>query len=316
VAGAILAAAGALAQTGRSYRIGALFPFPETTDRYLPVLRERLAAIGFAEGRNLSIAARDALTNPDAGQELVGFKPDAIFAATYAAAQVALAATKSVPIVFSAVADPVALGLVKDYARPGGNVTGVSNRDLELAVKRLELIRELLPSARRIAVAAAHVFGHFEQSFLRLAEGPAKQLGFELLQAEATGEGGSWSYTLDAAAASGAQAVLILTPFSLVSRPFVVDEAVRAVAKRRLPAVFADAGAVEIGGLLSYATDPLDDMRRGADLLGRILRGEKPGDLPVDQAARFQLSMNLKTARTLGLKIPQSVLVRADRVIE
>jgi putative ABC transport system substrate-binding protein len=316
-ASAALAATRVLAQhPGRNYRIGVLFPFPDSVEKYLPVLRERLATHGFTEGRNLSIASRYALTNADAAPELIELKPDAIFTFTAAATQVALAATNSVPIVFTAVADPVASGIVKDYARPGGNATGVSNRDFELAVKRLELIRELLPAAKRVAVAAADVFGPFEESFLRLAKAPAERLGIELVRAEAGGEGGSWSYTMQASVNAGAHAVLILTPFSLVARRFIVDEAVRSVAEWRIPAVFADVGAVEIGGLMSYATDPIDDLRRGADLLARILRGEKPANLPVDQAARFELAINLKTARSLGLKIPQSLLVRADRVIE
>jgi putative ABC transport system substrate-binding protein len=317
-ASAALAATRGLAQQpGRTYRIGVLIPMVrEAGEKYLVVLRDQLAKHGFVEGRNLRIdvqfVAYGTRPNIDAARELLALKPDAILACSTLVAQAAKAATSSVPIVFTWVSDPVVSGIVKDYAKPGGNVTGVSIRFFELAAKRLDLIRELLPSAKRVAVMSG-VFDSVLEAAMVYAERAAKQLGFELFRVSTNG---AWAEAIRKTANSGAHAALVVTPFAVLGWSPTAEEAVRHTAEQRLPAIFAESESVELGGLMSYATNLSDDLRRGADLLARVLRGERPGDLPIDQSSRFELAVNLNTARAMSLAIPQSLLVRADRVIE
>jgi putative ABC transport system substrate-binding protein len=223
-----------------------------------------------------------------------------------------MAASPSVPIVFVWVADPVASGIVKSYARPGGNATGVSLRYFELAAKRLELVRELLPSARRIAVYSS-VFDSQIESLVRMLREPADNLGFELVQAD--GRAGMRP-AVDGAVRAAATALVMLDPLAVFGRLADAKDIAAYAIERRLPLVGTDIETCELGGLISYATNLNDDMRRAADLVARVLRGDKPAELPVDQAARFELVVNLGTARGIGMTVPQSILARADRVIE
>jgi putative ABC transport system substrate-binding protein len=314
--GALLAAPFALAQQpGRKYRIGVLLPMPdEVGKRYLAVIGERLATQGFVTGRNLHIDAQfvpyGSRPNIDAVRELLALKPDAMLASSTLVAQAAKAASGSVPVVFTWVSDPVISGIVKDYAKPGGNVTGVSIRFFELAAKRLELVRELLPSAKRVAVASG-VFDSVLEAAMVFVQRASEQLGLELVRVE-----GPHAQAIRASTKAGAHAVLLMAPFAVLGQLSAAAEVARHAIEQRVPAIFPDVESVEIGGLMSYATDLRDDLRRGADLLARVLRGEKPGNLAVDQASRFELAVNLTTARAMGLPIPQSLLVRADRVIE
>jgi ABC-type uncharacterized transport system substrate-binding protein len=298
-------------QAGRRHRIGVLLPVDTAAGNHLPVIRERLAARGFAEGRNLEIDVRYARTNPDAAQELLARKPDAILAATDDAVQAAQAATKSTPIVFVWVADPVLSGFVKTYGRPGGNTTGIANRYYELTVKRVELLHELLPGARRVAMTG-RLHDPVGKTALRSAQEAAKRLKLELYIPPPRG----WVGMVNDLVTARAQAVCIAANHAIVGDRYSAENAIRALAQARIPAVFAEAETVELGGLMSYETSLHDELRRAADLLARVLRGDKPSDIPVEQAARFELAVNLKTARTLGLKVPQSILLRADRVIE
>jgi putative ABC transport system substrate-binding protein len=326
-ASAALAATRALAQQpGRSYRIGVLIPMvKDAGEKYLLVLRDQLARHGFVEGRNLRIDAQfvayGTRPNLEAARELVALKPDAIFACSTLIAQAAKAATSSIPIVFAWVADPVVSGIVSDYARPGGAVTGVSNRFFELAAKRLDLVRELLPGAKRVVVMSG-VFDSVLEAAMVFAEQAAKKLGFELVRVatqcplDSPTCRGAWGEAMRDTAKSGANAVLVVTPFAILGWSDLAREVVRQSITHRLPAIYSETETVGLGGLMSYATNLSGDLRRGADLLARVLRGQRPAELPVDQAARFELAINLKTARAIGLTIPQSLLVRADRVIE
>ncbi len=311
--GALLAAPLAMAQApGRSYRLGVLLPMGGLgAAKPMSALKELLAAQGFIEGRNLSIDARFGAESSDA-KDLVASRPDAILAYSTVLTQAAQRATNAVPIVFVSVADPVLSGIVKEYARPGGNITGVTNRFFVLGAKRLELIRELLPSAKRVAVAAG-VFDATVEVAMRHIQEASGPLGFELIRAEA---GLSWRSAMEDAIKAGADAILLITPFSLFGILDSAREVVRVTNDRRVPAVFADVEPVAMGGLMSYTSNQDDALRRAADLLARVLRGEKPGELAVDQAARFELAVNLKTARAMGLTIPQSILLRANTVIE
>lgn len=316
-AGAALAALPVIAQQpARQYRIGVISPFSALTDANQAALREQLAKHGFAQGRNLTIHMRHA----DAGREpagavareLVALKPDAILVLTSQMAAGAMAATASIPIVFAWVADPVRTGLVKDLARPGGNITGATNRFFELAAKRVELLRELLPRAKRIAAVAGY-FDAILEIAMQSAQTAADRLQFEVIRVSG---GMHWERVMPAAAEARVQAAMVMTPFSVFGMTSSAAAVVRGAMEQRLPAVYSDVESVQLGGLLSYATSLSDDIRRGADLLARILKGESPAALPVDQAARFELGLNLRTARALALTIPQSILARADRVIE
>ncbi|MEK6246195.1 MAG: ABC transporter substrate-binding protein [Pseudomonadota bacterium] len=307
-------------QQGRNYRVGALFVGgAAATELYRSALRDRLATHGFVEGRNLKIDAQGAAgmfhEDRNVVREMVAAKPDAIFTCSTGATEAAQAATKSVPIVFVWVDDPVATGLVKSYARPGGNVTGVTNRFGELLVKRLELARELVPRAKRVAVVGGTLAmqGKEFEAIAPALRKAAAHLGVELLEIPPRGIG----IGDDAIARARKAGAEVLLPFAVFSDQLVAGEQVVQLTNQlRIPTIFADAEMVERGGLISYGTNLVDDVRRGADQLARVLKGAKPAELPVDQAARFEMVVNLKTAKDLGIRIPQSVLVRADRVIE
>jgi putative ABC transport system substrate-binding protein len=317
-AGALLGAPLVRAQTpGRTYRVGALFPFsPLSGQPYVAALRERLATHGFVDGRNLAIEPRFPFTNrflaADQVREMIAQKADAIFALTTVLTQGAQAATRSVPIVFAWVADPVVSGILKEYRKPGGNTTGVTNRFFELTGKRMELVRELLAAAKRVVVLSG-IIDETLQTALRLAQPTVERLGLELIRLQA---GFDWPGAVQTASRSGADAVLIMSPFSLFGLASEAQQVVRQAMELRIPTIYSDAEPVEMGGLVSYATNPVEDLRRGAEYLARVLKGESPATLPVDQASRLELVLNLKTARALGLTIPQSIAVRADRVIE
>jgi putative ABC transport system substrate-binding protein len=295
----------------RRYRIGVLLPVDTSAVDHLPVIRERLAALGFAEGRNLEIDVRYARTNPDAAQELLARKPDALLAVTDDVVRAAQAAAKSTPIVFAWVADPVLSGFVKTYGRPGGNTTGVTNRYYELTVKRLELLHELLPGVRRVGMTG-RLHDAVGETAVRAAQEAAKRLNIELIVMSSFGG----LEVVSRLVAAGVQADCNSANFAMVGDRYSAEIAVRARAQARIPAVFAETETVELGGLMSYGTSLHDELRRAVGLLAKVLRGDKPSDIPVEQAARFELAVNLKTARALGLKVPQSVLLRADRVIE
>jgi putative ABC transport system substrate-binding protein len=316
-AGAMLAAPLAHAQkAGRKYRVGVLLASGPRMERYRAALVERLAGHGFVEGRNLEIDARGASGNFSDDREyvrrMVAAGADAILAFSTRATEAAIAASKSVPIVFVWVPDPVVAGIVKSYARPGGNTSGVSNRLGELLHKRLELARELLPRAKRVAVVGVSFTDEFAALAPELRK-TAARLGIDLLEF-VTADRIGWDATINSARGFGAE---VLVPFaSFADSPVTGELIVEAANRQRIPVIFADAEMVERGGLISWGTSLVDDVRRAADLLARVLKGTKPADLPVDQASRFEMVVNLKTAKAIGLAVPRSVLLRADRVIE
>lgn len=318
-ASAMLAAAGVRGQqAGRAYRIAILMPpsGPAATP-YIAAARERLAKAGFVEGRNLVIDVRYPTSYGQgaaapAAREALALKPDAILAFGTAYTQAAVRVAGNVPVIFTWVADPLGPGFVKDLARPGGNVTGVVNRYFELGGKRLELLRELLPSAKRVAFVAGF-FDAFAERAFHEARTAAKQLEFELVRVQS---GGAWTGVIDSSIQQHAQAAMISIPFGPFGMRLSLEEVVRKSMEHRFPVIFADADAVEGGGLLAYANRFVEEVGRAAGMAGRVLRGENPAEMAVDQSARFELVINLKTARAIGLKIPQSMLVRADRVIE
>ena len=304
---------------GRPFRIGALFGAGgESMQRYLSAFSERLAVLGFVQGQNLHIDVRPAGIFSggiarDVVPALLKKNPDALFTCLTSIAVAAAQATQSVPIVFAWVQDPVAAGLVKSFAHPGGNVTGVTNRFAELLLKRLELARELVPELKRVALigygpAAEATYEPSVQPLRRAAA----QFGIEVLEFVER----PWVDLYQQATDEGAGAVIPVGIFAPNGDRFSGELVIESAQKRHVPVIFAGVEMVEAGGLISYGTNIIDDLRRGADLLAKVLRGVKPRDIPVDQAARFELAVNLKTAKASGITIPRSILLRADRVIE
>jgi putative ABC transport system substrate-binding protein len=324
-----LAAAGALLATppaalaqepGRSYWVGLLLGGPDPMmQSIMRVIRERLAEHGFAEGRNLSLVPRrgvfgSAELNREEARRLLESKLDALFTYTSFNTLTAQELAGSVPIVFAVVGDAVVFGIVKDYRRPGGNTTGVSWRQHEVTLKRLELLREILPSAKRIVLVAARKdvsFAASEKAF----RGAAAGLGLELIDVEYAGSKDLAADTIRAAR-TGADAIFVYQPFTRVIMATPLIEIIRQALELRIPVSYTESEMAEQGGLFSYGPDFNDDLRRAADQLARVLKGARAGELAVDLSARFDLVVNLRTARALGIVIPPALLLRANRVIE
>jgi putative ABC transport system substrate-binding protein len=311
-------------EPGRTYRVGLFISGPEPAMRgYLDAIRERLAQHGFVEGRNLQAAWKatanfNPVTDLEQARTLLASKPDAMLTFGTGVTRVVQQATQSVPIVFTFVGDAVAYGVVKEERRPGGNTTGVSMLQRDTNVKRLELLRELLPHAKRVAVVGYFGGGvdfafHANEPHLRQA---AERLGFELIMEPGWSEVGGFVPAMKQAAARGAEAIFVLHPLAILGYRFGGEDVVRAASEQRIPTVFFESELVAMGGLISYGASLVEEARRAADQLARVLKGAKAGELAVDQASRFELVVNMKTAKALGLTVPQSILIRADRVIE
>jgi len=286
-------------------------PSDPTVLSLLPtVLRER----GYIEGQNLLIERRFADDKPDRlpglARELVQVQPDIIVALSGLAVRAARDATRTIPIVMLISADPVAWGVVASLSRPGGNVTGVTIGYVTgLAGKRLELLKEAVPRATRIAVLGSAPLSSSTQ--LREAQKAAEVLRVKLLPVEIRET--NYDREFSTMVAERADALFILTGNTVVrDRAQIIEQTL----KHRLPAVSASRELVEVGALMFYGTRELDEARRVAVYVDKILKGAKPADLPVEQPTKFEFIINLKTAKALGLTIPPSLLLRADEVIQ
>lgn len=302
----------ALAQRpGRVYRVGVLFNGGSSVwGPYRTALLERLAQHGFVEGTNLEMLWRGGIgvqhEDRDTARQLVDARPDALVTYGTSITQAAQWATKTIPIVFSEIGDPVADGIVKEYAHPGANVTGVADRRSELLAKRFELLRELAPKAKRVVyVTPGYSFTAESAASASLVRQAAARLGFELIEV-LRGQ-------LQEIEEKRAEALLV---FSGSGQRFSAQELIDGAVKLRIPCIFETADYVASGGLASYGADPIEDTRLATDQLVRVLKGARPGDVPVDQSARFVLAINLRIARAIGLTVPQSIMLRADQVIE
>jgi putative ABC transport system substrate-binding protein len=305
-------------QAAKIARIGYLAPNLAADPHRSEAFRQGLRDLGYIEGRNVVIEYRDAEGKyerlPALAAELVALKVDVILAPNTVTALAAKQATKTIPIVFAGTTDPVASGLVASLARPGGNVTGGSNLNSELLGKCLELLKQAVPGVSRVAVLwqAGAVDEHTEKDRLKRAEVAARALGMRLQFVEARGpEDFDRVFSEMTRARAGALTVLGSTLF-IIERRRLVD----LVTKNRLPAVYPWREFVDVGGLMAYGANSPDLYRRAATYVDRILKGTKPGDLPVEQPTKFELVINLKAAKALGLTIPPSVLTRADQVID
>jgi putative tryptophan/tyrosine transport system substrate-binding protein len=305
-------------QRERMRRIGVLTPYAADDaegNARLTAFAQALQQLGWTVGQNVRIDYRWGLGNTETmrkpAAELIALAPDVILALNSAALAPLLEATRTVPIVFAGVGDPVAAGYVESLERPGGNATGFTVFEYSISGKWLELLKEIAPSLTRAAV--------FRPS--DIAAGPAV---FGIIQALAPSLGVEVRpfNVRDAAEieralttfAHGPNSGLIVTgsPGATIHRDLII----RLAAKHRLPAVYAARFFVDVGGLISYGTDFLDQHRRAAGYVDRILKGAKPADLPVQAPVKYELVINLKTAKTLALDLPATVLARADEVIE
>jgi putative tryptophan/tyrosine transport system substrate-binding protein len=304
--------AGEAQPPGKIYRVGVLsYNAPDVLQANLTTVRETLRQQGYVEGRNLAFEVRTSGGRlevlPDLAAELVRLKVDVIIAIAPLAIRAARQATSTIPIVM-ALGDPATFD---NLARPGGNVTGVTALAAELAGKQVELLKEAVPRVSRVAVLRnpdqpVHV------AKLKQAETTARALAVRLIVVDARGAGdieGAFA-TIVQERAEGL--IVFADGVFQGERRRVVEHA----ARLRLPAVYASGGFAQAGGLIAYVPDVAETFRRAASFVDRIFKGANPATLPVEQPTRFDLSVNLAAARTLGLTMPQSLLVRADQVIE
>jgi len=308
-------------QAAKVARIGYLSPNLATGPHLREAFRQGLRDLGYVEGRNLVIEYRDAEGKverlPALAAELVALKVDVIVTegGNTVVPLAAKQATRTLPIVFATAADAVGSGLVTSLARPGGNVTGLDSLSTELVGKRLELLTQAVPGVGQVAVLwLPGVYGErTEKEMLTGAEVAARGLKVRVQFVEATRDPADLGRAFSDMTMARAGALTVL-PNNMFRREHrrLLDLA----ARHRLPAVYPWRDLVDTGGLMSYGASLTDLSRRAATYVDRILKGAKPGDLPVEQPTKFELVINLKTARTLGLTIPPSVLSQADRIIE
>ncbi len=297
-------------------RIGLLIPWDRSYAALnIEAFRRGLSELGYTEGNNIAIEYRFAEGKfdrlPDLAAELVRLNLPVIVAWGTLGVQAARNATTTIPIVMAAVGDPVGVGFVASLAHPGGNVTGLSLLDTELSAKRLELLREAVPGLARVGVLWSPADPGMTLQF-NVVQDAAQPLGLQIQNVQVL-DPSAIQGAFQAASNGRVGALLVLAqPFTLLHRTQIVELAGRS----RLPAIYTWRSFVDAGGLMAYGPNLLELYRRAATYVDKILKGAKPADLPVEQPTKFELVINLKTAKALGLKIPQSVLVRADEVIQ
>ena len=313
---AVLTTSVSAPSSSRIYRLGYLGygSAAEETGTLVAALRQGLMDHGYVEGKNLELVFRWAESPerlPQLAAELIRLKVDVIFAPTSTEVEGARQATKTVPIVFGGHADPVGVGHVATLARPGGNVTGLSALMPDIVPKQLEIMMQALPSAKRIGVLAVSTAPSTRPA-LDAAEAAGKKLGVHVLAVPVRArEDLDGAFT--AMARERVNGFLALpSPLLRIHRTVVIDLSL----KHGLPGMFGPKDNVQAGGLMSYFGDSHDMYRRAATYVDKILKGAKPGDLPVEQVSKYELIINVKTARALGISIAPSVLQRADQLIE
>jgi putative ABC transport system substrate-binding protein len=300
-------------------RIGVLMGYaesdPETQGR-IAVFREELGRLGWVEGRNLQIDIRwstdDAAIIKQAAEALVASKPDLVVSANTPTTKALTKLTSAIPIVFATVTDPIGLGFVASLPRPGGNVTGFVNLEASIAGKWLELLKEIAPRLERAAFLYNPATAPFAGIFLDSFRNAAKSLAVQPIM----------SPLHDSSDIESAVGQLASQPnggFIVMPGPFFANrsaEIAALAARNRLPAVYPFRYYADEGGLLAYGNDQADNYRRAAQYVDRILKGEKAAELPVQAPVKFELTINLKTAKALGLDVPPRLLQQADTVIE
>jgi len=303
-------------QAAKAHRISVLFGTTRSFNATrIETFRQSLRDLDYFEGKNVMIEYRYADGQldllPALASELVQLKVDVIVTSATSGVLAAKQATSTIPIVFTALGDPVGSGLVASLARPGGNVTGLSILATELSGKRLELLKEAFPKVTRV-VMLWNPTSSGESLQFKETQAVAKALGVQLQSMEVRGAN-DFETGFQLAKKEGAQALLAVpSPVTKSNLKQILEFA----AKNRLPAMYAAPEVVHAGGLMSYAPNYADQFRRAAIFVDKILKGAKPADLPVEQATKFEFVINLKTAKQIGLTIPPNVLARADKVLK
>jgi putative tryptophan/tyrosine transport system substrate-binding protein len=305
-------------QDGRMRRIGVLMSGAEADTELqarVKAFRQTLEQYGWSEGRNIRIDIRFSAIRSDEYQalakEMVALQPDVIFGHTTPVVVALQRESRTVPIVFVNVSDPLGSGLVTSLAHPGGNITGLMLDEEGITGKWLALLKEIAPHLRRAALMANPISTPYDY-FVRSAKSVAPSLALELVPSPIN-DAADIERTIESFARLPDGGLVVLPDgTSILHRDLIIALA----ARHRLPTVYAHRFFVAAGGLMSYATDVIDQNRRAASYVDRILRGAKPADLPVQAPTKYETTVNLKTARALGLDVPPSLLVRADEVIE
>jgi ABC-type uncharacterized transport system substrate-binding protein len=321
----LLGAAIASQRTSRAQqamrRIAVLTTFADSdvvAQAWHAAFRKGLDEAGWHDGGNVQIETRWAAGDPDRlrafAHELVQLKPDVIFAVTTPAVATLLQETHTLPIVFAQVSDPVGSGFVASVARPGGNVTGFTNIDIESSIsgKWLDLVRQIAPGVRRVAMIYNPPTAPFADYYLRTLEAAGRAYGIQASAAAVHSDTDIENAISALAREAGGGLLVLPDTFTGVHRERIVSLA----ASYRLPAVYPFRWFAEIGGLLSYGIDSDDMFRRAAAYVDRVLKGTEPADLPVQAPIKYELVVNLRTAKALGLTVPETVMLGADQVIE
>jgi ABC-type uncharacterized transport system substrate-binding protein len=308
----------ARAQQERMRRIGVLVGFAAddpATQRRVLAFAQALAQLGWTDGRNVRIDIRWSAGDPERirkyAAELVALAPDVILANSSSVVGSLLQATRTVPIVFVQVAEPVGAGFVETLARPGGNATGLMLYEYGIGGKWLELLKEIAPRVERVAFLQNPAVAAGPGQFGAI-QAAAPSLGVEVRPIKVR-DAGETERAITAFARSG-NGGLIVAGGAQVELPR--DVFIKLAARHRLPALYSDHAFATEGGLIAYGPDRIDQFRRAADYVDRILKGDKPADLPVQAPTKYELVINLKTAKALGLDVPATLLARADEVIE
>src|SRR6516165_581796 len=305
-------------QDGRVRRIGVLASgdendLPAKTD--VSAFTQALAGLGWTDGRNVRMDLRwaggDSNRIRALAQELIDVQPDVILAGSTPVTVALQRETRTIPIVFAGVGDPVATGIVARLDRPSGNITGLATVEASLGGKWLELLSEIAPGLKRAAIMF-NPDTATASSFMPSFGTEARSLKVVPIIAPVHSDAEIETAVMELGREPGGGFVVVPDAFMVAHRAPII----LAAARNNVPAVYAPSFFARDGGLLSYGADPVDTYRRAASYVDRILRGEKPGDLPVQLATKFEMVVNLKTAKTLGLTVPQSILLRADEVIE
>ena len=301
------------AQQDRVWIVGLLTGGADPRDATIEAFRQGLAELGYVEGRNIRIELRTAQGHidrlPALAEELVLLKADVIVAGNVPAALAVKRVTSTIPIVMVA-SDPLASGLVTNIARPGGQITGLSTISTELHAKRLQLLKETVPALSRLAVLQDPSVAQSQQQALEQLKAAASSLGMKVTIVTVP-KREEFSSSIARANRARAQALYLLESFFFHTHRLTLAKLAR---EARLPA-YGSRAFVEAGGLMSYGANYADQVRRSAGYVDKILKGSKPGDLPIEQPTKFDLVVNLKTAKALGITIPESILLRADEVI-
>jgi putative tryptophan/tyrosine transport system substrate-binding protein len=306
-------------QRDRMRRLGILMAGAESDPQYqadVAVFREELQKLGWVDGQNIRIEVRwagfDAETMRRYAKELIALQPDLILSNDTPTTATLLQQTRSVPIVFATVADPVASGFVASFAQPGGNATGFAVYEASLGGKWLELLKEIVPSVSRVVVIFNPATAPFAEYHLKSLNNAATSFGVEARIAHVSDVSELETVVATHAREPNSGLIVLNEDFMIAHRVEIISLA----ARYRLPAVYPFRFFAELGGLISYGVNLNDNFRRAVPYADRILRGAKPSELPVQAPVKFELVINLTTAKALGLTVPPTLLARADEVIE